>query len=256
MLLIILFCLIQGFSEFLPISSQGHLIIFNHFFEIDDFSELSILELNIISHLGSLFAVVLYYHKMLIRMLKGMSVFYRPDLDKNLNLFYNLVVSTIPIVLAGYFYGKFFSYEFQNVILIIGVTSIVFAIILFVLDKYCLLVRNQDAINFKLAFYTGLFQCLALVPGVSRAGSNMIALRSLGFNRNFTVRYSNLLGIPVILGASVFLFFNENSIFLDGILNFYVILVFLFSFLFSIIFIHFLITWVRNASLLIFVFTE
>ena len=77
MLLIILFCLIQGFSEFLPISSQGHLIIFNHFFEIDDFSELSILELNIISHLGSLFAVVLYYHKMLIRMLKGMSVFYR-----------------------------------------------------------------------------------------------------------------------------------------------------------------------------------
>ena len=131
MLLIILFCLIQGFSEFLPISSQGHLIIFNHFFEIDDFSELSILELNIISHLGSLFAVVLYYHKMLIRMLKGMSVFYRPDLDKNLNLFYNLVVSTIPIVLAGYFYGKFFSYEFQNVILIIGVTSIVF-IILFV----------------------------------------------------------------------------------------------------------------------------
>ena len=115
------------------------------------------------------------------------------------------------------------------------------------------MVRNQDAINFKLAFYTGLFQCLALVPGVSRAGSNMIALRSLGFNRNFTVRYSNLLGIPVILGASVFLFFNENSIFLIIILNFYVILVFLFSFLFSIIFIHFLITWVRNASLLIFV---
>ena len=116
------------------------------------------------------------------------------------------------------------------------------------------MVRNQDAINFKLAFYTGLFQCLALVPGVSRAGSNMIALRSLGFNRNFTVRYSNLLGIPVILGASVFLIFNENSIFfIDDILNFNVILVFLLSFLFSLIFIHFLITWVRNASLLIFI---
>ena len=60
MLFLIIFCLIQGFSEFLPISSQGHLIVYNHFFYLDEFSELSILELNVISHLGSLFAVVLY----------------------------------------------------------------------------------------------------------------------------------------------------------------------------------------------------
>ncbi|MBD22261.1 MAG: hypothetical protein CL572_01175 [Alphaproteobacteria bacterium] len=254
MLFLIIFCLIQGFSEFLPISSQGHLIVYNHFFYLDEFSELSILELNVISHLGSLFAVVLYYNRLLFRMFKGLRVFYRPDLDKNLSLLFNLVVSTIPIVIFGYIFGKYFNYDDDNLILIIGITSVLFAIILFILDKYCLLVRNQEAINSKLALYTGFLQCLALIPGVSRSGAIMIALRSLGFNRNFTVRYSNLLSIPVILGATVFIFSNgNNNLFIDDFLNLSVIIVFFLSFLFSIIFIHFLITWVRKSSLFIFI---
>ena len=115
------------------------------------------------------------------------------------------------------------------------------------------MVRNQDAINFKLALFAGLFQCLALIPGVSRAGANMIVLRSLGFNRNFTVRYSNLLSIPVIIGATSFIILNENNLFINDFLNLNVVLVFFLSFLFSLIFIHFLITWVRNSSLLIFI---
>ena len=253
MLFLIIFCVIQGFSEFLPISSQGHLIVYNNFVNLDEFSELSILELNIISHLGSLLAVVLYYNKLLFKIIRSLRVFYRPDLDKNLSLFFNLIISTIPIVIVGYFFGKNFDYRDEDLILIIGVTSILFAIILYIADKYCLMVRNQDAVDYRLAFLTGLFQCLALVPGVSRAGANMIILRSLGFNRSFTVKYSNLLSIPVILGATVFLVSNENSFFIDDVLNFNVVLVFLLSFLFSLIFIHFLISWVRKSSLLIFI---
>ena len=91
MLFLIIFCLIQGFSEFLPISSQGHLIIFNHFANLDDFAELSILELNIIAHAGSLFAVVLYYNNLLFKMVKGLRVFYRPDLDMNLAYYSKLL---------------------------------------------------------------------------------------------------------------------------------------------------------------------
>ena len=253
MLFLVIFCLIQGFSEFLPISSQGHLIVFNNYYNVDYFSQLSILELNVISHLGSLLAVVFYYNKLLLGMIKGLRVFYRPDLDKNLNLLFNLIISTIPIVILGYFFGKEFNYNAESVILIIGYTSVIFAIILFFLDKYCLMVRNQDAINFKIALFTGLFQCLALIPGVSRAGANMIALRSLGFNRNFTVMYSNLLSIPVIIGATCFILINENNFFINDFLNLNVVLVFFLSFLFSLIFIHFLITWVRNSSLLIFI---
>ena len=253
MLFLIIFSLIQGFSEFLPISSQGHLIIYNSFFNHNNFSELSILELNVLAHLGSLFAVILYYNKLIIKMLKGLKVFYRPDLDKNLSLFFYILASTIPIVIMGFIFGKKFDYSAYYLTLIIGLTSILFAMILYIVDKYCLLIRNQDTFNFKIAIFIGLFQCFALIPGVSRAGANMISLRSLGFNRNFTVRYSNLLSIPVILGASIFILINENNVFINGVINLYVILVLFLSFIFSLIFIHFLTNWVRNSSLLIFI---
>ena len=138
--------------------------------------------------------------------------------------------------------------------MIIGFSSIVFGIILFILDKYCLLIRNEESMNYKIALFTGFIQCFALIPGVSRAGANMIALRGIGFNRSFTVKYSNLLSIPVILGAAIYLFVNENNnLFVDNALNLTAISVFVLSFLFSIIFIHFLISWVRRSSLLIFI---
>ena len=77
-------------------------------------------------------------------------------------------------------FGNFFNYDNDLLILIIGITSILFAIILFITDKYCLTVNNQEGLDFKLALLAGLFQCLALIPGVSRAGANIIALRFMG----------------------------------------------------------------------------
>jgi undecaprenyl-diphosphatase len=251
---LVLFCLVQGFSEFLPISSQGHLLVFNTFLNVTDFSSLSILELNIISHLGSLLAVVIYYNRFILSTIKGLKIFFRPDLNKNLSLFFKLMISTIPIIIVGYYFGKIFDYDNDFLLWIIGISSIVFGIILFILDKFCLLIRNEESMNYKIALFTGFVQCFALIPGVSRAGANMIALRAIGFNRNFTVKYSNLLSIPVILGASIYLFINENNnLFVDNTFNLTVISVFVLSFLFSIIFIHFLISWVRRSSLLIFV---
>ena len=254
MLFLVLFCLVQGFSEFLPISSQGHLLVFNTFFNVTDSSSLSILELNIISHLGSLLAVVIYYNHFILSTIRGLKIFFRPDLNKNLSLSFKLIISTIPIIIVGYYFGKTFDYDNDFLLLIIGISSIVFGIILLVVDKFCLLIRNEESMNYKLALFTGFFQCFALIPGVSRAGANMIALRAIGFNRNFTVKYSNLLSIPVILGAAIYLFVNENNnLFVDNALNLTAIYVFVLSFVFSIIFIHFLISWVRRSSLLIFV---
>ena len=254
MLFLVLFCLVQGFSEFLPISSQGHLLVFNNFYNVTDFSNLSILELNIISHLGSLLAVIVYYNQFVLSTIKGLKIFFRPDLNKNLSLSFKLTISTLPIIILGYYFGKAFDYNNKFLLLIIGISSIVFGIILFIIDKFCLLIRNEESMNYKIALFTGFVQCFALIPGVSRAGANMIALRAIGFNRNFTVKYSNLLSIPVILGAAIYLFISENNnLFIDNTFNLTVIFVFVLSFLFSIIFIHFLISWVRRSSLLIFI---
>ncbi len=254
MLFVVLFCLVQGFSEFLPISSQGHLLVFDTFFDVTEFSDLSILELNVISHLGSLLAVIIYYSRFILSTMKGLGLFFRPDLNKNLSLSYKLIISTIPIIIIGYYFGKSFDYNNDFLLLIIGISSIIFGIILFILDKFCLLIRNEDSMNYRIALFTGFIQCFALVPGVSRAGANMIALRAIGFNRRFTVKYSNLLSIPVILGAAIYIIFNENNnLYINDTFNLTVITVFVLSFIFSIIFIHFLISWVRRSSLLIFV---
>lgn len=254
MLFIVIFCLIQGFSEFLPISSQGHLLVFNTFFNVTDFSGLNILELNVISHLGSLLAVIIYYNSFILSTLKGLKIFFRPDLNKNLNLSFKLIISTIPIIIVGYFFGKTFDYDSDFLLLIIGISSMLFGIILLILDKFCLLIRNEDSIDYKIAFFIGLVQCFALIPGVSRAGANMIALRAIGFNRNFTVKYSNLLSIPVILGATIFIIYDENNnLFLNDSFNLTAITVFVLSFIFSILFIHFLTSWVRRSSLSIFI---
>ena len=107
--------------------------------------------------------------------------------------------------------------------------------------------------GFLTSLYIGIFQCLALVPGVSRSGSIIIFLRFSGYNRNFAVFFSNLLSIPVILAATVYVIYQNQDIFLlSEYLNLHSIGIFLLSFIFSLIFLQFLIFWVKNSSFLIF----
>ena len=164
------------------------------------------MELNIISHFGSLLAVTLYYNKLLIRMFKGLRVFYRPDLDKNLNLLFKLLISSIPIVIVGFFFAKTFDYNAESIILIIGITSILGSLVLYFLDSYCLIIRNQDSIAFLISIFNWNNTVFGIIPGMSRAGANMIALRAFGLIEILPLGIQNLLSIPVISGATVFYF--------------------------------------------------
>ena len=103
------------------------------------------------------------------------------------------------------FFSKYFNYDDKSLFLIIGITSIFFGFILFVFDRFCLTVKGSEEMTFLTSLCVGIFQCLALIPGVSRSGSIIIFLRFCGYNRNFAVFFSNLLSIPVILAATVFL---------------------------------------------------
>ena len=253
MYLILLFALIQGFTEFIPVSSQGHLILFNNFYDISLISNISTLEANVIAHAGSLVAVCLYYSKHLFELFVSLKHIVRPDIDKNSTLAINLIIATLPILLCGFFFSKFFNYDNKSLFLIIGITSISFGILLFIFDKFCLTVKGNEELNFLTSLFVGIFQCFALIPGVSRSGSIIIFLRFFGFNRNFAVFFSNLLSIPVILAATIYIIYQNQEIFiLSEYLNLYSIGIFFFSLIFSLIFLQFLISWVRNSSFLIF----
>ena len=254
MLLIVLFAFIQGLTEFLPVSSQGHLITFDFVFNLNYLSGISILEANVLAHAGSLFAILFYYHSTTKNILFSIKNILRPDIEKHASLLIFLIFSTIPVILAGYFFGKYFDYDNSKMLLIIGFSSIIFGLLLFAIDKFCLLVKNFDNMNLKSSIVIGAFQCLALVPGVSRSGAVLTVMRAAGFNRDFSVFYSNMLSIPVLFGAITYLLSsNSYAFFLDNITNIYAISIFFLSFFFSIIFIHFLVVWVSRSSLLIFV---
>jgi len=209
---IILFALLQGFTEFIPVSSQGHLIVFNNFFNINLISNITILEANVIAHSGSLVAVCLYYFRQLFAILVSFKHIVRPDIDRNSTLTINLIIATIPIILCGFFFSKFFNYDNKGLFLIIGITSILFGILLYIFDRFCLTVKGNQELNFLTSLYVGIFQCLALIPGVSRSGSIIIFLRFLGYNRSFIVFFSNLLSIPVILAATGFVIFQNGRL--------------------------------------------
>ena len=252
MYFIILFCLVQGFTEFLPISSQGHLILFNNFFPFPYIYEINILHANVLVHFGSLLAVIFYYRKLCFNLLKSIKLIYRPDIERNAFILNNLIISSIPVSIIGLFFSKYFDYTSDSIFLIIGILSIVFGIFLLIVDNYCLRIKNLDHMNFGVALIIGITQCLALVPGVSRSGSVISFMRFLGFQRKFCVFYSNLLSIPVIFGAIILISMTQ-PISLNLFSSFSSYILIFSSFLFSIFFIHFLVSWVENSSLLIFV---
>ena len=205
MVALVVFCLIQGFTEFLPISSQGHLIIFNSIFPIDSYSGIAIQEATIIAHFGSLLAIITFYRRILLGLFFSIKMIDRPDIDKHSFILVNLVISTIPIIIAGYAISKILDYDKNEILLTISISSIVFGIALFLADKFCLRIKNQNSLNYLMSFLIGIFQCAALIPGVSRSGAILTIMRFFGFQRQFSVEYSNLLSIPVIIGAMIFL---------------------------------------------------
>jgi len=249
---ILLFCLIQGFAEFLPISSQAHLIIFNNFFSLEQES-LSIRELTIIAHFGSLLAIIIYYYKQCIRLILSFRYFFQSYLDHNTVLLKNLIYSSIPIFIIGYLIADFISEDIFRSIKLIGWVTLIFGIVLYFIDKSCLRIKNLVNISPKIAVIIGIVQCFAIIPGFSRSGAILTIMRLLGYTRNSSVNYSNLLSIPAISGAMGYLLIQDTTIFtLENTMNRISIIVLIVSFIFSSIFIHFLVVWVRKSSLSIF----
>lgn len=247
LLQILLTSIVQGVTEFLPISSSGHISFLNELFNWSDIK----LSLMISAHFGTLFAVINYFKKDVKKyFILGFISYVKKENTFNSKFFINIFYSTIPIIIFGGIL-HFNSFEiFYNKITII-ITTILFAIILFLADKSNIKKELND-LSLKDALIIGLFQIFALIPGSSRAGLCISAARYLGFDRISAATYSMYLSIPTILGASL-LIISEIGIKTYSISWFECFSVFILSFLFAFITIDFFIKILKKINLTFFV---
>ena len=233
---IVILSLVQGVSEFLPISSSAHLIIVSTLFKFKS----STLLVDVSLHLGSLLAIIFFFRKELI------------NLRNNQKLLSLMIFGSIPIIIAGYILYKTELIYFLRDIRIIAWTTLIFAIILFFADKCKFKKKISSDLSLKVILYIGLFQILALIPGVSRAGITITAARFFKFNRLESSKISFLLAIPTLLGASILSLkdvINQSFEF-----NYLILIATILSFLFSYFTVKFFVEYINKFSLNVFVF--
>ena len=212
----------------------------------------TIRQLNILVHFGSLLAIVVYYFGDCLRLLISLKNFFRSDLDPFVHLFYAIIIATLPIIIFGFLIAKFVQVDFLHSFHLIGWTTLIFGIFLFVIDKSFLTIKSLDYLPLNTAFKIGILQAFALIPGASRSGMVIIGMRMFGYNRVGSAKFSNLLSIPAIFSAMSYMIYNsEEKIIFFNFTSFFIIF---FSFIFSLVFIHFMVTWVRNSSFAIFMY--
>ncbi len=207
---IIFLAVVQAFTEFLPISSSGHLVIMEKILGFEGAQ----LELNIMLHMGTLMSVIVYFHRDLLNILfdslsafgelfdgnRVKDIMYR---NQNLKLFIYALIAVIPAGCVGVYFSDQIEQSF-NSLLVVGL-SLIFTggvILLTRVSPY-----NEKSLNdlsMKDAFIVGLAQAISILPGVSRSGMTIATGLKLGLSRDLAFRFSFILSIPTILGAFVF----------------------------------------------------
>lgn len=197
---LLLLALIQGLTEFLPISSSAHLILLPELTGWEDQGAL----IDVAVHVGSLAAVMIYLRHDVIQLVGGVrDLGQRKDsFEARLALF--LVLASIPVLAAGFALAKLDLIDAMRSAEVIGWATIVFAGVIYVSDTVGKRFKSLEKMTLRGALYIGLAQVLALIPGTSRSGITMAAGRFLGYERSEAVRFSFLLSIPTISAAGLF----------------------------------------------------
>ena len=228
---IIILSAIQGISEFLPISSSAHLILVSSLYDLKSSSLL----IDISLHLGSLLAIIFYFRKNLF------------DLKNNQKILSLIIFGSIPLIIFGYILYVTDLINLLRNIKIIAWTTLIFGIILFIADQRKIEKKMSTNLNIKSIIIIGLFQILALIPGVSRAGITITAARMMKFNRVDASKISFLLSIPALAGAS---FLSLKDIEIQNVeLNFLLLIAVTMSFIFSFITVKYFLIYINKFSM-------
>ena len=188
--------LVQGITEFLPISSSAHLVLVPNFMDIPDQG----LILDVAVHVGTLGAVVLYLWRDIWNMMSGIGRTMRGRSDPGAKMAGFLIVGTLPVIAAGYALNHYYPAGIRG-IEIIGWTTLGFGVVLLITDQIGMTLRRIEHLRFGDVIFIGCAQALALIPGTSRSGICMTAARILGMERSDAARFAMLLSIPAIVGA-------------------------------------------------------
>ena len=232
---ILILSAIQGISEFLPISSSAHLIIVSSLYNL----KASSLLIDISLHLGSLLAIIFFFRKDLF------------DIKNNQKLLRLIIIGSIPLIIFGYILHSTELIHLLRNIKVIAWTTLIFGIFLYFSDQKKIYKNISSNLNIKSIVFIGMFQILALIPGVSRAGITITAARLLSFNRVDSGKISFLLSIPALAGAS---FLGLKDIPNESIeINLLVVIAIILSFLFSYLTVKFFLRYLNRFSLNIFV---
>ena len=236
--------IIQGVTEFLPISSSGHLVLFAQLTNWEDqglFTDIAV-------HFGTLFAVIIYLRKDIYYFFTNIFQFKIFE-DQ---IIFKIILATLPAIILGYFIYDYVSLYFRSIQLI-ALSSIVFAIILFFADRVKMESKGWNRVTYNEALIVGLFQVLAFIPGASRAGVTITGARLLGYDRVNAARFSMILSIPIILASmtlSLINILNEEYVAVNLYQSFFASLV---AFITALLSIMFLMRFIKKANFNIFI---
>ncbi len=196
---IIVLAIVQGISEFLPISSSGHLILVP---EIMGWADQGLLT-DVMVHMGSFAAVVVYFRTDIWQLIIGGLNLLRGNVTLYGKLAIYIVVATVPAVIFGLYVKKTGLIDSVRGAQIVGWNAIIFGLLMYVADRFSSAKKIMEDMKISPAILIGIAQAIAIIPGTSRSGITMTAARALGYSRPEAARFSFLLGIPAIAGAGV-----------------------------------------------------
>lgn len=245
-----IFGLVQGVTEFLPISSSGHLVVLHKFIDLPINNEIAF---DVFLHLATLFAVLLFFRKDIFLLIKSWFSGIKSEKSDLSRLSWCLILGTIPAVVVGLLFGGYIEKKLHSPT-VVSVMLIVVGVLFIVFEKIGKQNADLDKMNFKKALLIGSAQALALVPGTSRSGITIIAGLYTGLKREAAIKFSFLLSILVIAGASI-KEIPEIISFNCGINEMFILITaFIFSFFSGVLTIKYFLRFSRNHSLSTFAF--
>ncbi len=188
---IVILALVQGITEFLPISSSGHLVLAHTIFDDGLANDLLI---DVAVHVGTLGAALLYFRRDVMQMICALAT------RRDTGLLLAVIIGSVPVIAAG-FVIHMLGPDWTRSLYLMAWCTLIFGIVLWLADRYAPTEKTLERLTIRDAFVIGLAQVLALVPGTSRSGITITAARALGFSRREAARFSLLLAIVAISGA-------------------------------------------------------